>query len=111
MSHINTFSGTYRPNFLESEIGLVTKTHTVTAAMGVTDGQYKIVKAGTPFPVNDATAIGIVFTDTDVTGGDIEGVVMVEGRVLKERLTIATAAQTALETKGIRFIAAPDVTR
>lgn len=111
MSHITYTAGTTRPNFLESEIGLTTKTHTIPATMGAADGIYKTVKAGTPFPTNDATAIGIVFVDADVTGGDIEGSVMVAGRVLKDRVTIADAAVTALSAKGLYFVKAPDVTR
>lgn len=111
MSHITYTTGATRPNFLESEIGLITKTHSIPASMGIADGAQKIVKAGTPFPANTADAIGIVFTDTDVTYGDMEGSVMVAGRVLKDRLTVADAAITALETKGLYFVKAPDVTR
>lgn len=111
MSHMIYTAGIARPNFLESEIGLIQKTHTIPASIGVADGARKIVKAGTPFPANDATAIGIVFTDTDVTYGDTEGSVMVAGRVLKDRVTVADAAITALETKGLYFVKAPDVTR
>lgn len=109
MAYVTTYKGTFRPNFLESEIGLVTKTYQIPETMGVADGSRKIVPAGTPFPSNDASAVGIVFTDTDVTDGDAAGSVMVAGRVLKERLTVDDAAVTAL--KDIRFVEGPDVTR
>ncbi len=109
MAYVTNYKGTFRPNFLESEIGLVTKTYQIPETMGVADGNRKIVPAGTPFPSNDASAVGIVFTDTDVTGGDAAGSVMVAGRVLKERLTVDDAAVTAL--KDIRFVEGPDVTR
>ena len=33
--------------------------------MGVQDGKYKIVKAGTPFPSDNSNAVGIVFEDID----------------------------------------------
>ncbi len=109
MAYVTNYKGTFRPNFLESEIGLVTKTYQIPETMGAADGNRKIVPAGTPFPSNDAAAVGIVFTDTDVTDGDAAGSVMVAGRVLKERLTVDDAAVTAL--KDIRFVEGPDVTR
>lgn len=60
----------------------VNRTVTV-AADGVTadtDGK-KIVKAGTVYPANDATAQGILFYDTDVTYGDAGGALLVHGFV------------------------------
>lgn len=109
MSHVTNEKGTFRPNFLESEVGLVTKTHEIPESLGASDGSRKIAFAGTPFPANDSTAIGILFTDADVTNGPIEGSVMVAGRVLKERLNVADAAVTAM--KDIKFVTGPEVTR
>lgn len=66
----------------------------------------KIVKAGTVYPANDATAIGIVFTDTDVTEGPQPGAVLIEAWILEGRLPVApeAAAKTALAAKsGIKF--------
>lgn len=63
MSHFYRVNGTFRPNFLESEVGLVLKTYQIPASMGVAD-EYgnKIVAAGTVFPSNDGSAAGIVLT-------------------------------------------------
>lgn len=74
MSHFYRVNGTFRPNFLESEVGLVLKTYQIPNTMGVAD-EYgnKIVAAGTVYPSNDASAVGIVFTDVDVTHGDHGG--------------------------------------
>lgn len=104
MAHIYTTTGTTTINFLESEIGLITKTRQIPQSMGEVDGSYLIVKAGTVFPADDGTAEGIVFTDTDVTHGDCEGSVMVAGRVLAARVTASEEAKTALEAKGLYFI-------
>ncbi len=109
MSYVTSYKGTFRPNFLESEIGLVTKTYEIPESMGVADGARKIVPAGTPFPSNDASAAGIVFTDADVTDGPVAGSVLVAGRVLKERLNVSDAAITALT--DIKFVTGPDVIR
>lgn len=112
MSHFYRVNGTFRPNFLESEVGLVLKTYQIPSTMGVED-EYgnKTVAAGTVYPLNDASAVGIVFTDVDVTHGDHEGSVMLAGRVLKERLDVQTAAETPLKASGIVFVDAPEVSR
>lgn len=112
MSHFYRVNGTFRPNFLDSEVGLVMKTYQIPSTMGVED-EYgnKIVSAGTVFPSNDGSAVGIVFTDVDVTHGDHEGSVMLAGRVLKERLDVQSAAETPLKTSGIVFVDAPEVSR
>lgn len=111
MSIVTNVSYGGKPNFLESEVGLVLKTHEIPASLGTQEGKYKTVKAGTPFPSNDANAIGFVFEDIDVTDGNMPGSVMVAGRVLADRLTVASAAKTALSNKGIVFVDAPEITR
>lgn len=73
----------------------------------------KYIPMGTVWPSNDASAIGIVYEDVDVTAGDMPGSVVVKGTVYKNRLpvTIDSAAQAALEAKGFLFLAEPAVTR
>ena len=39
----------------------------------------KIVKAGTPFPANDATCLGYLLQDVDVTNGSAPGTYVFEG--------------------------------
>lgn len=51
--------------------------HEDVAAVDV--GGRKIVKAGTIYPSNDANAIGVVFTDMDVTHGDKNGALIIHG--------------------------------
>lgn len=109
MSYITQTSGTNKVNFLDSEVGLVLKTAQIPASLGKADGTKKIVAAGTIFPKNDATAKGIVFHDVDVTSGDVAGSIMVAGRVLEDRITIADTAKTALA--DIKFVAAREVER
>lgn len=111
MSIVVNTKAEVRPNFLESEVGLVLKTREIPASMGVQDGKYKIVKAGTPFPSDNSNAVGIVFEDIDVTDGNMPGSVMVAGRVLADRLSLASAAKTALSGKGFTFVDAPEITR
>ena len=111
MSIVVNTKAEVRPNFLESEVGLVLKTREIPASMGVQDGKYKIVKAGTPFPSDNSNAVGLVFEDIDVTDGNMPGSVMVAGRVLADRLSLATAAKTALSGKGFTFVDAPEITR
>lgn len=66
----------------------------------------KIVPAGTVYPANDATAIGITYTDTDVTEGPQPGAVLVEAWILEARLPVAPSAdaKTALAANSqIKF--------
>lgn len=104
MSILKTEIGTAIPNFLDSEVGLVTKTAQIPQSMGQTDGDRKTVFAGTVFPANTSTVTGIVFQDVDVTDGDAIGSVMVAGRVISDRVNVASAVQTAL--KNIVFVGA-----
>ena len=71
------------------------------------------MKAGTPFPSNDANAVGLVYEDVDVSAGDMPGSVVMSGVVYESRLpvTLAVAAKTALEGKGFTFVTVPSVTR
>lgn len=86
----------------------ISATGATTAANGA-----KYVKAGTPYPANDATAVGIVYEDVDVTTGNMPGSVVLQGVVYENRLpvTLASAAKTALEGKGFRFVQDPTTTR
>lgn len=96
-----------RPNFIDSEVGLVFKTKEIPQSMGVTQDNRKIVFAGTPFPSNDTNAVGIVFENVDVTD-DLKrpGSVIVAGRIIEANLPAAldTAAKTALKAIGFIFV-------
>ena len=103
-----TFKSTeVRPNFLESEIGLVLKTVQVDDT-GIEKDEYgyKTVKGGTVYPSNDANAIGIIFEDIDVTHGTRAASIITAGRIYKNRLhtTPASAAITTLNNSGIVFV-------
>lgn len=88
-----------RPNFLKSA-HLISFTDTATKAMGDKNG---ILKAGTVFPANDATAKGIVYNDVDVSRGDRECAVIVEGYILEDRLPEAPAQLAKDAMKEIKF--------
>lgn len=81
-------------NFLKSA-HFVPFTYTAKAA-NATNG---VVKAGTIYPANDATAVGIVFHDTEV-GQPMS--VIVEGHVYENRLPVVPSetAKTALKNIG-----------
>lgn len=106
MSYTKTTTTTTRPNFLASEVGLITKSVNIpdTGVTADSDG-LKIVKAGTVWPANDATAKGILFEDVDVTNGAHAGSLIIAGRVFGNRLHTApdALAITPLEAKGLYF--------
>lgn len=61
----------------------------------------KIVKAGTPYPANDATCKGIILHDTDVTYGEAPGTYVFEGsidntKLVKNGVTVSEDAKKAL---------------
>ena len=86
-----------RPQFFDEQSKLAVKDE---------NGRY-IIKAGTPFPSNDANCTGIVLNDLDVTDGDENGAVLVRGHINTERAeenfggTYTTNCKNAL--KGIFF--------
>lgn len=102
----------YHPGYFLAHGECTRLTKTISASSAVTSeegGRY--VPTGTVYPADDATAIGIVYEDVDVTSGDMPGSVVVAGVVLEERLTISPAAKSALEGKGFTFVTEPEVTR
>ncbi len=66
------------------------------SALAVTEEGRKIVKAGTIFPANDATAIGVILNDYDVTDGDQQAAVVIHGFVLEAKLPAAPAGTVNL---------------
>ncbi len=60
----------------------------------------KIVKAGTPFPSNNASCLGYLLHDVDVTQGDAAGTYVYEGcldgaKITANGITVAAAAKAA----------------
>ena len=67
------------------------------------DGHY-IVKAGTIYPANDATAIGVVLNDVDVTYGDKQMAIVIHGFVAKAKLPVALASTAEAAMNKISFL-------
>ena len=102
----------YHPGYFLAHEECTRLTKQISAANALTaDNGGKYVAMGTPYPADDATAIGIVYEDVDVTTGDMPGSVVTAGTVYENRLTISDAAKTALEGKGFTFITEGAVTR
>jgi hypothetical protein len=90
-------------NFLASD-KFVAFTYQVSDAGVVANSEgKKIVPAGTVYPLNDATAVGILTTEVDVTNGPQPGSVMVEGYVIEARLPVAPIAAAKTAMKEIKF--------
>lgn len=105
---------TYAPGYFLAHEECVRETRQIPQEGATTTAEGgKYVKMGTPFPSNDANAIGIVYEDVDVTTGNMPGSVVTRGVVYEGRLavTLASAAKTALEGKGFKFVTEPTVTR
>lgn len=66
----------------------------------------KIVKAGTPFPSNDAKCKGYLLDDVDVTHGDAPGTYIYEGSIDSSKLTAAgvtVSAEAKTATPRVTF--------
>lgn len=57
-----------------------------TETLAVTVEGRKIVKAGTIYPKNDATAKGVILSDVDVTDGDQHGSLVIHGFIDKTKI-------------------------
>lgn len=67
------------------------------------DGRY-IVKAGTIWPANDATAVGVVLNDYDVTDGDKMMAVVTHGFIKTAALPVVPAEAAIAALKLVQFI-------
>lgn len=67
------------------------------------EGRY-VVKAGTLYPANDATAIGVILNDYDVTDGDAMMAVVIHGFIKVAALPAIPAAAAVTALKGITFM-------
>lgn len=84
-----------------------------TAVTVADENGMKIVKAGTPYPSNDANCLGYLLEDVDVTQGDAPGTYVYQGTIDWEKVktlspTIADAARKA--TPRVTFYGAPQIT-
>ena len=66
------------------------------------DGKY-VVKAGTIYPANDATAIGVVLNDYDVTDGDAMMAIVIHGFIKVAALPAIPSANAIGALKQITF--------
>ena len=77
----------YAPGWFLAHEECVRKTYEIPdEGATVADNGGKYVKMGTVYPAADATAIGIVYEDVDVTTGDMPGSVVLKGVVYENRL-------------------------
>lgn len=117
MSFVQNGTGTgYAPGWFLAEEICSRETRTISAEhaqVKTADNGGKYVPMGAIFPANDATAVGIVYEDVDVTTGNMPGSVVTKGTIYADRLpALAAAAKTALAGKGFTIIdAVPTVTR
>lgn len=90
-----------RVNFLASEKFQAFTTHVPAASPLAVNG---VIKAGTVFPSNDASAQGILLHDVDLRNGDNVASLIVEGYVLEARLPVVVDAAAKTALKDIRFL-------
>lgn len=112
----NATARTYAPGyFLVNNEDCTRETVQVSASDGRAVSQFggKFVPMGTILPANGATAKGILYEDVDVSEGNAAGSLVTSGVVYEDYLpeVVDSDAKTALAAAGIKFVAAPSVTR
>ena len=104
----------YLPGYFLDREECVRKTRTIPQSLATTAANgTKYVKAGTPFPSNDGSCVGLLYEDVDVTTGAMPGSVVLAGSVIEGRLPVelAGAAKSALSALGFTFVTEASVTR
>lgn len=92
----------YQPGYFLAHDDCVRETRQIAqAGATTTDNGTKYVKMGTVYPANDATAVGIVYEDVDVTVGDMPGSVVTKGIVYEDRLPVTGASYDAVTLKDL----------
>lgn len=102
MSFISKSQGqAYEPGYFLAHEECTRETRQFAQAGAVTaDNGGKYVPMGTAYPANDATAIGIVYEDVDVTYGDMPGSVVTKGEVYEDKLAITATSYDAVTPVG-----------
>lgn len=102
--HVSKVQEFSQPNFLKSQyfIPFTYQGDDTNVGVKVVNGR-KILQGGTPYPKNDATAIGLVMYDYDVTDGPTAISVLVNAEVMIERLPIVVTAPAMEAMKNIGF--------
>lgn len=73
-------------------------------AAAATVGGRKIIKAGTIYPANGATAQGVVWADYDVTDGDVTGALIIHGFVKTAALPATPTAEAKAALPMVAFM-------
>ena len=104
-------------NWVFSEKDRIQKTEMLPVSLAVLEDGRNVIKSGTPYPANNATAIGLVYNTYDVTdigiGESIVGSVLAQGGYYEDMLPVvlSTEAKTALAAKGLFAHTYPGATR
>lgn len=103
MPYAKNFGKTEQINFLASaKYQAFTVQVSDSGVVAGADGR-KVVPAGTVWPLNDATAQGILFNDVEVTYGPQPASLLVEAYILEARLPVAPVAAAKTAMKEIKF--------
>lgn len=72
--------------------------------LAVLEGESYVVKAGTIYPANDATAIGVVAADVDVSKSDVNAALILHGIINSANLPTQPSADAKAALKLIMFV-------
>ncbi|MGX8125692.1 hypothetical protein ACWTV9_05535 [Clostridioides difficile] len=101
MKITNYFSDKEILKFKDHFISVLIQVTTTTEGIETVENR-KILKAGTIYPKNDATAIGVILWDVDVTDGDQQASLVIHGFIDKTKIPVQP--DSTVELPLIKFL-------
>lgn len=89
--------------FPEPYVGLAHTFYPTDANVKTLANGKKVIPAGTIYPANDSTAIGVVYYDVDVTNGEADGSLLVEAHIKTIKIPVVPTAQAKAALPNVLF--------
>lgn len=106
MAYVRPTETVNEVNFLASEkfVSFPRQVDSTSYAVTTDDRGHKVIPAGTIYPTNDASAVGVTIDEVDVTYGAQPVGVIVDGFIFGKKLPVEPVAAAITALKRITFV-------